>query len=90
MTFATKTQEAEYLRQVESFIGAADAAELTALKAAIDEILPARIAERNAALPEFPVLLDAGGNLVQVTKERAIELLNAGGHTVAPAETKEQ
>ena len=88
--FATELQKAEYVRQVQAFIGTADDVTLTALESAIREARAARIAERNAALPECPVLVDIGGNRVEVTRERAIELLDAGKHSLAAAETNGQ
>jgi hypothetical protein len=76
--------------QVKDFIGTADDATLTALESAIREARATRIAKRNAALPENPTLVDIAGHRVQVTRDRAIELLDQGTHTVASAEAEER
>jgi hypothetical protein len=71
------------LEQFEAFLSTADEDTLSSVEATIKQTRAGRIAARNAALPECPVLVDIAGNRVEVTRERAIELLNAGAHSLA-------
>ena len=70
------------LQSVNNFLNTVDDADLDAVQACINQVRAARIAERNAKLPEFPYLVpaDHAGQAVQVTKQKAIELLTAGSH----------
>jgi hypothetical protein len=82
------------LQTVQSFISTADAETLTALEVSIKQIRDARIAGRNAALPDFlwVVSLDVpeqghrAGILAQVSRASALELEAAGSHRLATAD----
>lgn len=90
--FATEQQKAQFIQNVQSFITTADDESLTVLEAAINQTRGARIAARDAALPDYPVLISTdapghkAGNFVQVTKDAAIRLITAGSHRLATPE----
>lgn len=79
------------LENVESFISTANEESLTALEVAISQARTARIAERNAALPEYPWVtsLDVpkqghrAGTVSQVSRASAVELIEACTHRLA-------
>lgn len=82
------------LDTVQSFISTADADTLTALEVSINQTRAARIEARNAALPDFPWVISLSvpaqghraGQVVQVSKASALELIAAGTHQLASAE----
>jgi hypothetical protein len=75
--FATEQQKAQFIQSVQDFISTADDESLTVLEAAINQTRAARIAARDAALPEYPVLVSTdapghrAGSFVQVNKAKA-------------------
>jgi hypothetical protein len=58
--------------------------DIAALEGTIRQTRAARVVARNEALPEFPWLVATRGHGIptQVPKAQAIELLQAGTHTV--------
>jgi len=84
--FATEQQKAQFIQNVQDFISTADDETLTALETTISTARGARLATRDAALPDYPVLVSTdapghkAGNFVQVNKAKAVELLTAGSH----------
>jgi hypothetical protein len=82
------------LETIDSLIAAADAETLNAVEVRIKQTRAARIAKRNAALPDFlwvvsrdvPEQGHRAGNVAQVTRDRFLELEAAGSHRLATQE----
>lgn len=71
--------------ELQKQIASLDDAGLAELQAFIKERRAELVEARNAALPEFPVVIAVQGHQapVQVTRAKCIELLTAGTHTLA-------
>ena len=78
------------LEQIRSYIPGLTDDELAETEKFLAEERGARVAQRNSALPEFPYVIGFGSkHSTQVTRAKAIELLNAGTHRLADYPTAE-